>query len=108
MAALTSTASQAANRRPRAVRLAIGLWLALAVIVFQVMFDGETRMAAFRSAEAQLEAFERGQPVVTIEKGFRPQVRAAAARAGLVAAGIAALGCAAVAWGARAPSRDRV
>ena len=108
MAALTPTAAPATNRRPRAVRLAVGLWLALAVIVFQVMFDGETRMAAFRFSEAQLQAFERGQPVMTIEKGFRPQVRAAAVRAGLVATGIAAFGCAAVAWAARATSRDRL
>ena len=105
---MTSNAASATRRpTPRAVRLALGLWLVLAVTVFQVVFDGQTKMAAFHFSQAQLQAYQRGERVATIEEGFRPQVKAAARRAGWWAAGIAVLGCSAVAWAARARPSDQ-
>lgn len=107
VAMIPSAATVWRRPMPRAVRLALGLWLALAVTVFQVVFDSQTRMAAFRFSQAQLHALERGQPVATINEGFRPMVTAAARRAGLLAAGIAVLGCLTVAWAARVTPGDR-
>ena len=105
---MTSSAASASRRpTPGAVRLALGLWLVLAVTVFQVVFDGQTKMAAFHFSQAQLQAYQRGERVATIEEGLRPQVKAAARRAGWWAAGIAVLGCSAVAWAARARPRDQ-
>jgi hypothetical protein len=64
------------------VRLAIGLWALFAVIVFNVTFDWQTRMAGHEFAGAQVRRHLSGQPLPTINDGFTPLVRAAAARAG--------------------------
>ena len=77
------------------VRLAMGLWAALALIVFNVTFDWQTRMAGLEFAGAQLRRQAAGQPLPTINEGFRPLVRAAALRSSgwcglLLAAGVLA------------------
>jgi len=60
--------------------LAIGLWAILAVIVFNVTFDWQTRVAGVEFAAAQLRRHANGQPPPTINEGFSPMVRAAARR----------------------------
>lgn len=63
-------------------RLAMALWAVFAVAVFNVTFDWQTRMAGLEFAGAQLRRHAAGQPVATINEGFRPMVRAAAVRSG--------------------------
>ena len=77
---------------PRSARWALGLWLLLAVVVFNVRFDWNTRMANYRFASAQIAAHQQGLPVQTINEGFRPMVRQSAVEAGRWLALIAAAG----------------
>ena len=65
------------------VRVAIGLWILLAVAVFSVMFDWQTRVAAHRFVLSQVQRHEQGQPAISINDGYRPQVREAARRSAL-------------------------
>ena len=57
---------------------ALGLWLLLAVVVFNVRFDWQTRQANHAFVRSQLERRQQGQPPLTINDGFRPMVRQAA------------------------------
>jgi hypothetical protein len=61
-------------------RLAIALWAVFAFAVFNVTFDWQTRLAGLEFAGAQSHRHAAGQPVATINEGFRPMVRAAAVR----------------------------
>lgn len=61
-------------------RVAIGLWAVFAFAVFNVTFDWQTRTAGHVFAGTQLHRHAAGQPVATINDGFRPMVRAAALR----------------------------
>jgi hypothetical protein len=83
------------------VKTAIGLWILLALVVFSVRFDWETRLAGHEFVNAQLARQRQGQPAITINDGFRPMVRAAAAKSAMWPAIIAAAGTAAVAMAAR-------
>ena len=57
---------------------AIGLWLLLAIVVFNVRFDWQTRAANHDFVRSQLARQQQGQPLPTINDGFRPMVRQAA------------------------------
>ena len=59
-------------------RVAVALWAVLAVAVFSVTFDWQTRVAAWQFMGRQVERRAQGLPVDTIENGFRPMVRSAA------------------------------
>ena len=59
------------------IRLALVLWAVLAVAVFSVTFDWQTRVAAWQFMGQQIERRAQGLPVATIEEGFRPMVHAA-------------------------------
>lgn len=62
----------------RAVKIALILWAVLAALVFSVVFDFHTRVAAAGFMAAQHQRRVRGVPLDTIANGFRPLVRAAA------------------------------
>jgi len=64
----------------RQVRWALGLWAVLAVVVFNVVFDWQTRLAGLEFAGAQTIRHASGQPLPTLNEGFTPMVRAAAVR----------------------------
>ena len=64
------------------VRLALGLWAGLALVVFNVTFDWQTRAAGHAFAAAQIRRHAGGLQVATINEGFRPLVRSAALRSG--------------------------
>ncbi len=83
------------------VRLALGLWLAFAVVVWNVSFDRQTKTAGHAFLQAQISRDMRGLPVSTINEGFRPAVRAAAARSSAWSLAIFGTGVAATAWAAR-------
>jgi hypothetical protein len=77
------------------VRVAIGLWMVLAAAVFSVMFDWQTRVAAHQFVRSQVLRHEQGQPVISINDGYRPQVREAARRSAVWLVVIAGAGTAA-------------
>jgi hypothetical protein len=62
----------------RSVKMAMGLWFLLAIIVFNVRYDWQTRMASHRFIASQVTRHRQGQPTLTINEGFRPMVREAA------------------------------
>ncbi|HYB95591.1 MAG TPA: hypothetical protein VEC39_11490 [Vicinamibacterales bacterium] len=80
--------------RPAAV--AIGLWLALAIIVFNVRFDWQTRIAGHVFVQSQLARHRQGLPPVSINDGFRPMVRDAAGEAALWLMAVSGFGLASV------------
>jgi len=86
----------------RSVRVALGLWLLLAIVVFNVRFDWLTRMAGHAFVRSQIVRHEQGLPTLSINDGFRPMIRAAARQSALWLAGVAAAGAAATALAARA------
>ena len=59
-------------------RCAMALWLLLAIVVFNVRFDWNTRMAGHAFVRSQLFKRQHGLPVPTINEGFRPMVRQSA------------------------------
>ena len=80
---------------PRPAIWAIGAWLLLAVVVFNVRFDWQTRAAGYAFVVSQLARQAEGRPLLTINDGFRPLVGAAAREAAVWLVVIAAAGCAA-------------
>jgi hypothetical protein len=89
----------------QSVKWAAGLWILLAVVVFNVTFDWETRGAGYAFVTAQVARQQAGQPTITINDGFRPMVRAAARHSAVWLIGIAAVGIAATAVAARAGNK---
>jgi hypothetical protein len=83
------------------VKAAVALWLLLAIVVFSVIFDWETRAAARAFVGSQIVRHEQGLPTLTINDGFRPMVRAAARQSAVWLVLIAAAGTAATALAAR-------
>ncbi len=77
------------------VQLSISLWMLLAVVVFSVTFDWQTRAAGHAFVQSQVERRQQGQPTMSINDGFRPMVRAAAGHAAVWLVVIAAGGTAA-------------
>jgi hypothetical protein len=82
-------------------RLALGLWIAFAVVVWNVSFDRQVKTAGRAFMHEQLARHTRGLPVTTINDGFRPRIRAAAVRSSAWSLLIAGTGVAATAWAAR-------
>jgi hypothetical protein len=61
--------------------MALALWAVLAALVFSVIFDFHTRVAAMDFMAAQYQRRITGAPLETIDHGFRPLVRRAARQA---------------------------
>lgn len=85
----------------RPVLLALSLWLLFAAVVYSVTSDRNTKAAGRAFAFDQLARFQRGERLTSINDGFRPGVRAIAARSGAWFLVIAGTGAAATAWAAR-------
>jgi hypothetical protein len=88
------------------VRWSLALWAVLALAVFSDLFDWRTRQAGFQFVTAQAARRAHGQPLDTIESGFRPLVSAAAMQS-LAWAGLVLLAGTGATWLAarRAPGR---
>lgn len=56
----------------------MALWFLLAIVVFNVTFDWNTRMAGHAFVRSQIHQRQQGLPLQTINEGFRPLVRQAA------------------------------
>ena len=61
------------------VKWSLALWSVLALAVFSIIFDVKTRVAGFDFVASQAARRAQGAPLDTIDHGFRPRVRAAAA-----------------------------
>jgi hypothetical protein len=81
--------------------MALSLWLVFAVVVFNVRFDWQTRMAGHAFVQSQLMRQEQGLPPISINDGFRPMVRDAAREAAVWLVVIAAFGAASTAAASR-------
>jgi hypothetical protein len=87
-------------------KVALRLWAVLALAVFSVTFDWETRKAGFQFIYQQAERRAQGAPLDTIENGFRPLVRAAALQSVVWLVVILGGGAGAIALAARRQSHD--
>ena len=76
---MTSEAWPRASRTSGPVKLSLALWAILALAVFSIIFDAKTRAAGFDFVRLQLERRAQGVPLDTIDHGFRPRLRTAAA-----------------------------
>jgi hypothetical protein len=83
-------------------RLAMALWFLLAIVVFNVRFDWQVRMAGRVFVRSQIARHQQGLPTLSINDAFRPMVRDAAKDAAGWLALIAAAGAAATAAARRA------
>ena len=77
------------------VKMAWGLWLLLAIVVFNVRFDWQTRVANHAFVRSQIARHQQGLPTLSINDAFRPMVRDAAQDAATWLALIAGAGTAA-------------
>jgi hypothetical protein len=73
-------------------RIAMALWFLLAIVVFNVRFDWQVRLAGHAFVRSQLVRHQQGQPTLSINEGFRPMVRQAALDASMWLILIAASG----------------
>ena len=94
--------TQPVTSLPRSARLALALWLLLAIVVFNVRFDWQARLAGHAFVRSQIARHEQGLPTLSINDGFRPMIRAAARQSAFWPVAIAAAGVAATAIAARA------
>ena len=78
------------------VRTALALWFLLAIVVFNVRFDWQTRAANHAFVRSQLVRHQQGQRTLSINEAFRPMVNAAARDAAMWFAVIAVAGTAAI------------
>jgi hypothetical protein len=78
----------------------------LALAVFSVTFDWQTRRAGWQFVTQQIDRRASGLPLDTIENGFRPLVRAAAWQSSVWLLLILAGGTSAVLVAARRESKD--
>ena len=76
----------------RGATIAVALWTVFAALVFSVIFDFHTRVAAVHFMAAQYQRRVQGVAVETIEQGFRPLVRQAARQSAVWPLLILALG----------------
>ena len=82
-------------------RAAMALWFVLAVVVFNVRFDWQARIANHAFVGSQTLRHKQGLPTLTINDAFRPKVTAAAQEAAIWFAAFAGFGIAATLIAAR-------
>jgi hypothetical protein len=89
-------------------RAAIAAWLVFAAVVWNVAFDRQVSIAAVRFANASAERYQSGAALVSIDSGFRPLVREAAADATIWSGAVALLGLGLIRLAARRTPTPRV
>ena len=90
----------------RPARLAFVLWAVFAIVIFNVMFDWQSRTAGLAFIEAQTYRHALFQPIATIEDGYRPLVAAAAWRSAAWATAVLAAATAAILAASRRQTAD--
>lgn len=88
-------------------RLAVVLWLALAFVTWNVVFDRAVWLAAASFTRENVERHARGAPLPTINEAYRPSVRQAALYASAWAGGVLAAGALAISAAALRQAQGR-
>jgi hypothetical protein len=81
--------------------VALLLWLAFAVVAWNVVFDRQVYLAAVHFTQEQIQRHSRGEPVSSIEEAFTPELDRAARRASAWGGAILATGAALMYWASR-------
>jgi hypothetical protein len=89
----------------RARLLALGLWLVLAIVVWNSVFDEAVNEAAHRYIAAAREASQAGRPLVSMDAIMRPAIVHGAWVATAWGLLIAAVGVAGFIWSVRRERR---
>ena len=76
----------------RSAVVAFLLWLVFGFVTWNVVFDRRVAIAGAAFTREQTLNHQQGRPLVSIDDGFSPGVRAAAVRATLWAGGLTAIG----------------
>ena len=87
-------------------RLAFALWAVFAIVIFNVMFDWQSRTAGLAFIEEQTYRHALFQPIATIEDGYRPLVAAAAWRSAAWAMAVMAAAASAILVASRRQTAD--
>lgn len=87
--------------RTRGVRLAAALWVVLAFLVWNVVFDRMLVVAGRRYSHAAAVAARRGDSFLTIDDWMRPAINRAARAASGTAALVGGVGLLAIAVASR-------
>jgi hypothetical protein len=85
--------------------LALGLWLALAIVVWNSVFDEAVNEAAHRYIAAAVEASRAGRPLVSMDAIMRPAIVHGAWAATAWGLLTVAVGIAGFVWSVRRESR---
>src|SRR6266576_6939440 len=91
----------------RSPRLAAALWLVLAFVVWNVVFDRVLVLAGRRYSYAAAQAVREGRAYLRIDDSMRPALAQGVRVASVTALGIAAFGLLAVAVAARLDRRRK-
>jgi hypothetical protein len=92
-------------RVSRARRIALIVWAAFAFVTWNVVFDRQVYLAAVEFTQQQIERYQRGEAVVSIDAAFSPRVGQAAWRASLGGGAVLAVGAALAAFAGRDRSK---
>jgi hypothetical protein len=82
-------------------RVALIVWAAFAFVTWNVVFDRQVYLAAVEFTQQQIERYQRGDPVASIDDAFSPRVGHAARRASVWGGAVLAAGAAVAAFAAR-------
>ena len=75
-------------------RLTLIVWAAFAFVTWNVVFDRQVYLAAVEFTQQQVERYQRGEAVSSIDAVFSPRVREAAWRASAWGGAVLAVGAA--------------
>lgn len=88
-------------RGSRGRRVALIVWAAFAFVTWNVVFDRQVYLAAVEFSQQQIERYQRGEPVASIDAAFSPRVGQAAQRASVWGGAVLAAGVAVAAFAGR-------
>ncbi|MDE3155261.1 MAG: hypothetical protein KGN76_09165 [Acidobacteriota bacterium] len=91
----------------RSTALALGLWIALGVVVWNVVFDYEVRTAARQYVYEATLAFRGEAPPVGMDEMMRPAIARGVRLGTEWGGGLAVAGLAAIAWAGRRRTSGR-
>ncbi|HYU78221.1 MAG TPA: hypothetical protein VEK56_04505 [Vicinamibacterales bacterium] len=76
----------------RVRRLVLAVWAALAFVIWNVVYDREVSLAGAEFTRTQVQRYQRGEPVASINAAFRPRVAHAAQIASIWGGGVLTTG----------------
>jgi hypothetical protein len=82
------------------------LWIAFAIVTWNVAFDRYVFISAARFTREQVQRYERGERLRTIEEGFTPEVNRAFWRASAWGSAVFGAGACLVYWATRRVRRS--